>query len=455
MFKFLFGLFFGKPESGVEPPRPPRTESIVEAPEGWIKKTEAKGEVLYQSPPVSRSTSTVLIGFDFGTHSTKVVCRERKRSGMDANIVVFDRPSPGYPLTASPSLVCVDRGKLYFGSEALTRKSGKVYHSLKVELIPGMRRPRSEFPEGLDSKLLIAAYLAWAFQRVNENLGEFQDAKKLLNISAPMDHFKSEELCKSYLSILQAAWNLGFEEFESTPIEQGIESHALRSIIEPLLAAPLDSESMRPYGVMPETIAPIISASLNPLSKPGMYAVIDMGAATTEVSIFHIGERGYDQKVLCYQDTTKLIGGNDLNSKTNRVKAVEEVIQKVKKQFTEAWFKGFQVDFYNHVAKQRWRQLSILISGGGTLHPEVRAFLDEFNPKAFWEAQGDLVGPVERERHLPASLSVASGTSEELSLYAVANGLAIDEKRWPIIYKDIDPLPPQAPEGKPDTYWGE
>ena len=452
MFRFLFELFFGKPKGDVERLSTPTTQPIVEPPKEDVKKPLEQWDVLYQSAP-ARANTTVIIGFDFGTHSTKVVCRERKRSGIDASIVAFDKPSPGYPSTASPSLVCIDQGRLYFGSEALARKSGKLYRSLKVELIPGMQRPRSEFPEGVDSKLLITAYLAWAFQRVQENLGEFQDANKLLNISAPMNHFKSDELCSSYLSILQAAWKLGFDQYESMPIKQGIELHSLRLTIKQLLAEPQVSESMRPYGVMPETIAPIISVSLNPLSKPGMYAVVDIGAATTEVSIFHIGEQGFDQKVLCYQDTTKLIGGNDLNSTTSTVKAVEGVIREVKQQFTEAWFRGFEIDRHNNVAQQRWSELSILISGGGTLHPEMRNFLDKFNPKAFWQSHGNLVGLVERERHLPTALSGARCTPEELSLYAVANGLAIDESRWPRIHDDIDPLPPQDPENKPDTYW--
>jgi hypothetical protein len=397
--------------------------------------------------------TTVLIGFDFGTHSTKVVCRERTRTGTDASIVVFDKPSPGYPSTASPSLVCIDQGKLYFGSEALARKSGKLYRSLKVELIPGMQRPQSEFPQGVDSKLLITAYLAWAFQRVQENLGEFEDARKLLNISAPMDHFKSDHLCNSYLSMLQAAWKLGFDECESTPIEQGIELHRLRSILKPLLAAPLESESMRPYGVMPETIAPIVSVSLDPLSNPGMYAVVDIGAATTEVSIFHLGDAGIGQKVLCYQDTTRLLGGNDLNANSTPAQ-VASVVEAVRRQFQETWVNGFQIDGNHRVARKRWCQLEILLSGGGVLHPAMLKFLTQFNPIAPWQSQGDLLGPVKWQKHVPTALGADRTVPElELSFYAVANGLAIDESKWPEIHQDVKRLPPPAQGNKPDGYW--
>jgi hypothetical protein len=460
MFQFLKRLFLGgaKQVESIPPTdtiddactrvSPPQESGVVMSPA--VKSNPS--EVISRA---RRIDTTVLLGIDFGTHSTKVVCRERRPIGYEAQIVAFDEPAKGYPQCASPSLVSVDEGRLYFGTTALNRSSGKLFRSLKVELIPGCQRPKSDFPDGVDSRLLIATYLSWAFQRVYANLGKFQGANKLLNISAPMDHFKNSRLQSSYLSILQTAWKLAFDDSDRIVIEQGIDIEKVQSIIEPLLDSPLEPESQRPFGVMPETIAPIVSVSLNPLYKPGMYAVVDVGAATTEVSIFHIGNRGSGQKVVCYQDTTRLVGGNDLESNGDPSElAVERVIDLIRQQFQAAWQAGFLIDARGQHARNRWKELTVLTSGGGTLHPKLAGFLNKFNPKQQFELHRDLLGPVIRERHYPQQLAKTQQLDRlNLSMFAVANGLAIDEPQWPEIHSDIKPISAPTQVDKPMGYW--
>lgn len=458
MFKFLKRLFGAKQVELTQPSdtRNESSSSVSLSKDSSVAMTAAvKSKSSEAISRVRRIDTTVLIGFDFGTHSTKVVCRERKPIGYEAQVIAFDESMNGYPQFASPSLVCLDEGRLYFGSAALKRSSGKLFRSLKVELIPGCQRPTSDFPSGIDSRLLIAAYLSWAFQQVYANLGKFQGANKLLNISAPMDHFKNSQLQSKYLSILQTAWRLAFDDSEEIVIGQGIDLEKVQSIIEPLLVAPLTPELQRPFGVMPETIAPIVSVSLNPLYKPGLYAVVDVGAATTEVSIFHVGERGSGQNVICYQDTTRLIGGNDLEFLCHASEeTVNRVIQLIGRQFQTAWQNGFMVDAKGQHARKRWSELTVLTSGGGTLNPKLASFLEKFNPKQHIELQGDLLGPVTRERHCPQQLAQKQQIDHlTLSMFAVANGLAIDEPHWPEIHREIKPISAPALEDKPIGYW--
>ena len=71
----------------------------------------------------------VVVGFDFGTHSTKILMRRR---GDDiADPVYLDAPTEGFPWFASPSLVQVAKGKLYFGRQALEVESGEAFSVTK------------------------------------------------------------------------------------------------------------------------------------------------------------------------------------------------------------------------------------------------------------------------------------------------------------------------------------
>jgi len=255
------------------------------------------------------TNGTLIIGFDFGTHSTKVVVRERGQPG--GSIAHFDEDAEGYPLHASPSLVRCVNDRLYFGTEALTRHGGKLFRSLKVSVLPQVEHIVASFSDELDSPLLVAAYFGWAFEKLRQSLPTSAEASVFMNLAAPMSHFESPELKNRYLQIIQAAWHLSFSS-EATPLHQGIGVSSVAQLIAPLLKEPIIGPELRRFEVLPETIAPVVSLSLDPWMEPGMYMIIDTGAGTTEMSVFHAGESETDQKVLCYRDETMLLGGNDL-----------------------------------------------------------------------------------------------------------------------------------------------
>ena len=56
------------------------------------------------------------VGFDFGTHSTKVIIRER--GNANGVVPVLDDACENYPLFASPSVVHFDGERLWFGARA-------------------------------------------------------------------------------------------------------------------------------------------------------------------------------------------------------------------------------------------------------------------------------------------------------------------------------------------------
>ncbi len=399
---------------------------------------------------------TIIIGFDFGTHSTKVVVRERGRA--DGHIARFDESSEGYPCYASPSLVRSVENRLFFGTEALRTSGGKLFSSLKVSLLPGFNYGTASFLDELDSPALVAAYFAWAFQQLRGSLKEYSEANLFLNLAAPMSHFENSELKNRYLRIIQAAWNLSFVE-QPIPIYQGIRSSEAARIVGPLLEAPVLGPEHRRFEVLPETIAPVVSLSLDPWMEPGMYMIADMGAATTEMSVFHAGETGAEQKVLCYQDETMLLGGTDLHlaeqleERQQRVE-IDRIVRRLEKQYPRLWQLGYQLDAPNHRSRERWKKLTLVLSGGGTRHEAVANRLSGVNPMQPWPHCDTRLNVC---RHMPGTLELESEMDDDDgSMFAVANGLAIERRHWPVVFQpdQIERVTPtEEVEKKPQGYW--
>ena len=403
---------------------------------------------LLRSPRGNRKT--VVVGFDFGTHSTKVVYRERGQA--DGQIGRFDEAADGYPMLTSPSLVRCTDGRLFFGTEALRASDGQLYRSLKVNLLPGYQQNATPYPDGLDSRFLVAAYFAWAFLELRKNLSEYAESNVFLNLAAPMSNLENAELKNSYLQIIQTAWKLALSE-NPVSICQGITLSRAREVISPLLNQPVLGTEHRRFEVLPETIAPVVSLSLDPWMKPGMYVIVDTGAGTTEISVFHAGESGADQKVLCYQDETMILGGNDLDLARGRPDRLDEITERLEKQYRRIWHLGYELDKPLHLARRRWKKLTLVLSGGGTRHDAVATRLGNVNPMHPWHDRDTrlTVG-----RHVPATLKLVSNMSDdERSMFAVANGLAIERMHWPIIFASgqIETLVPTEEVSKPQGYW--
>lgn len=398
---------------------------------------------------------TLVVGFDFGTHSSKVVCRERGR--RHGRIMQFDQQADGYPLFASPSVIRQVRNKLYFGSQAFKTSGGTLYHSLKVSLLTDSKPLSAAPPEGLTVDWLVAAYLAWAFLRIRCSLVDSGYTNIFLNVAAPMTHIENPKLKARYLSVVQAAWRLSFESHTHC-IEQGLTVDKMERMLRSVLSAAIESTEARHFEVLPETIAPVVSLSLDPLMKPSVYAIVDMGAGTTEFAVFHAGVPGVDQMVLCYKDKTILLGGNELQmaEQSGDASQVKAIVDRIEREYRQIWRNGYSVDAANELSKRRWKDLILVLSGGGTRHTAVDRRLRGANPVPRWP---DHPTSFEVCRHVPATLELENPMSiDDGSMFAVANGLAIERKKWPVVFEphEIEPLTaPPEPERRERRWWEE
>lgn len=384
------------------------------------------------------SNRRVTIGFDYGTHSTKVQVRWRGEPRSRV-ILVDDFPTPGYPAFASPSAIRVCGDRLYFGRRATTETGGAFYKSLKVQLLPPDRefgRETPTFPDGLRPEVLIGCYFAWAFGEIVEKLGVTAN-NVALNVAAPMNHIEDKALKERYLRIIQAAWEAVFGMNPIT-VDQGAILDDLRDFFETWLDQDVPGPEIRRFEVLPETLAPLVSLSADPRMEPGMYLMVDMGAGTTEFSINQVvqGNDGFgDRRVNCYVDRSIRLGGDDferLPDRVDRDQVREALLKEFRRAFDDTWYSGYMKDG-RPASKAKWRRLQVIQAGGGARHPDIQGFLESALPKDHWSV-AEL--SYQRSWHTPHRLDLDDLSQRpdpnDLPLLAVSHGLSVERRLWPV-----------------------
>lgn len=445
-----------KPTVAKPPPSP-----TVGPPSAVDTQSPGTFPTLAPTPPApvrARRTNNdpVIIGFDFGTHSTKVLARQRSKDR--ARVLAIDQPATGYPLFACPSLVRLDGDRLWFGTTALTRESGHLYRSLKVRLLgPHAEAEVEAFPNGPCPDVLVAAYLSWAFSNVKQKVHEhFNELNVRLNLAAPMNYHGDEKLKTRYLQIVTAAWDLSFGG-KGQRVPQGVRLADIESQLRELLHRPVPDEGDRLFDVLPETVAPIVSMSLDPRMSSGMYMIVDVGAGTTEVSMNHVNDPGAEQRVLCYHDESSLVGGDRFERAELHpdLTACAELVSEITKSMRKVWAIGYRKDAPSHPARKRWRQLTVLLAGGGARRRDLEEAIRSKHPTTMGLRDHEI--DYEVSWHRPSNIEFPDGLANaaaDLPLLSVAHGLTRERQTWPIVFNpsDIEVLDPTHKIEKPEAY---
>lgn len=455
------------------PPTPTPTEQSGSAMPGKIERVATPTETTSAAPPPAPAhpepivrrrdgPRPITIGLDFGTHSTKIVLRSR--GSESASLLRIDKPQQGYPSFASPSLVKVIDNKVCFGSKALEITGGKLYRSLKVQLLPpdGEDGCAPVFPSRLTPDLLVAWYLSWVLNRIRLALQKYYPhaAPRLyLNVAAPMNHIENESLKTRYLGIIQAAWESVFGQ-DPFPVQQGTSVTELCPRFKDWLEKEVPGRETRTFEILPETVAPIVSLSFDPRMDPGMYMIVDMGAGTTELSVNHVEEAGADQRVLCYEDESFRFGGDNFewleNSCGDGSSLREEkcrLVERFTQHFRRTWGTGYQKDGMNPAPRDKWRRFRALLTGGGAHRPEIERAIRNALPMTPWPI-GELY--YHAGWHEPTAIDWTSeGDKQSSSLLAVAHGLSVPRQQWPVFFVPGEVEVQEAPEAteRLPAYW--
>ena len=247
---------------------------------------------------------------DLGTSSTKVCVRERGKSPDEVATFACTLPDEGGFLC--PSLVALRGGRLYFGSRAETESdqpASLTFPHLKVCLTceaevgghklsdctscsnegrcSGVFSQPSLTGSSLKASDLAICFLAWVMGSIGNSLpselkqGQPGDPRLTFNVGVPVRYLDEEpRLKKAYWRVVSHAWRL------ARGVTQGIDLQTIRNWIDQLDAHGLPTEQELPVQLKTEAEAAIVSWLMSPEFLPGPYCLIDIGAWTTDVSLF-------------------------------------------------------------------------------------------------------------------------------------------------------------------------
>lgn len=313
---------------------------------GYLKK------LLQNNPHAIVSTSgdagqhkplSVTIGLDFGTCATKcVVNLEGAECGRDKFLAIaFPSETSRLGVLCVPTAIGVHDGNLHFCGGADHLREDCVIRSFKMAIpcigttwgayrCPLMLRDAPGHFEicgrHLSASDLAAMYLAVILrqirQQVSQHVGRKRDMTVFLNLAAPLNQLVgiSHESCspgtcdledemvrdtaisREYIALGQRSLFLSECCQNPWPVEEAVD--ALKRAKEQPILTLEDS----PAYVVPETLAAIAGYVNRPGTLSGRFMTLDVGAGSTDVSVFWLEKHGGKIKPWYYASRSLHVG---------------------------------------------------------------------------------------------------------------------------------------------------
>ncbi|HCM73666.1 MAG TPA: hypothetical protein DIS87_05970 [Armatimonadetes bacterium] len=385
---------------------------------------------------VPSSRARVIIGLDFGTHSTKVVLRRRGDTRARLFTPDIAIACEQYSPLVTPSLVRIDQNRLYFGTSAHRQEGGNCFRSLKVQLLT--QTTELVTADEYSPDVLVCCYFSWILSQIKKELDLCYGSgnyRPLLNTAAPMAQIENQLLKERYLRIVNVAWERVFVQSNGM-VEDGHECGPLMSeLARALKEATVPSRDVRAFDVLPETIAPLVSLARDPRMREGKHLVMDMGAGTTEFSINNVPARKDGRPILCFHDQSVLLGNERFEAEVDPSALVDELLRIA----VETWHIGFEKERHISLAsKEKWKALTVVLTGGGTRRDDVRRGIQRHRERMLYPWQGAAGTSYEVITHQPTEIDADGPTGGQLQLdgflLAVAHGLSYDRQTWPVVF---------------------
>jgi hypothetical protein len=276
----------------------------------------------------ARGERTLIVGVDFGTNSTKVIWQDLSSDSFE----VFQwRPhGEGLASILLPSTVMIRDGALYFGiSEQDVRRGDILLRSIKLCVLcsrkssicrcgnamaaAGMIR-MFKSAEPIPASSVSCLFLAYVFREVESRLmSQFPNEylHMVWNIGCPLDHLDATGRRGEWERMAGAAMELRTRVLNPTSSTLVAEATQL---IQHFTVPP---QEVRNYFVQPEGLAAVKAFLESPHAEPRTYAIVDVGAGTTEVSFFFNGrlmtEPGQPYRPSYLADSTEAVGGSKID----------------------------------------------------------------------------------------------------------------------------------------------
>jgi hypothetical protein len=392
------------------------------------------------TPRRQSERARVIVGCDYGTHSTKVLYRRRGEDRI--RLAQLGVPCAGYPECATPSVIRVKDDRLTFGRQAVAGRGGERFASLKVHLLRGNTAGTADLPKA--ATILNAVYLAWVFTKVRSIVEkECPSADITFQVATPVDYagyVGESDIKRRFQAVTQAAWKAAFDPAvrNKLSLRTGVSFEQACDVVQGLLEELLLPESESRCQILPETVAPIVALALDPEMQPGIYLMVDMGAGTTEISVVNSTANAEGEVATCYFDSTIEIGGDKFGRATalKDTATIDRLLYQLERQATVVHHSGFMKVAKNPVARRRWGELTVVLTGGGTRRDDVAgifrnprsahfgAYLKQFGFRSFV-----LDGP-----RINLDTSRLGVPAFEARYLVVARGLLVEQPQWPLTF---------------------
>jgi hypothetical protein len=277
---------------------------------------------------------TLVVGLDFGTSTTtKVVIHD----------LTFDRyealswsTALDFESVLLPSAVAIENGTLLFGNEAAACASpARLFSWFKICTLcasdPAICRrcggasPPGEFDVAdlgpIPGAAVSAAFLAFVMGAVRRRLRESYPGDQLeliWNVGCPIDRLDKLKAKQIYDAVVRVALA------ESETVVNGSPTSLFARLRDQLVTPP---ETDGALFVRPETHAAVMAFLRSPHADEMPYAIVDVGAGTTDISVFLYVQSpvlpGNPHIANYLADGTFAIGGDDIDFEIQRLRGCD------------------------------------------------------------------------------------------------------------------------------------
>ncbi|MBM4274061.1 MAG: hypothetical protein FJ134_06335 [Deltaproteobacteria bacterium] len=429
----------------------------------------------------TRRVIPIQVGLDFGTSCTKIAYSEI--GGRLFRAVVFNHLLPHVPAFALPSVLAIDeKGELLVGIQAarFLRQQSWLEGLQRLKMVVAGKydlayreaneanteaihldylKRHGKDPDFYSPERLTAIFLAYAMRQARKAIEQAPEYKGrqldlTFNICMPIDHLQNNQVKSVFEQIFAWAWAIEKNSPRNIGTAEVLEiSETTRSlaIYQP------DNPENRVFAV-PEAVAETASYLISLEKIPGLHAVIDFGAGTTDVSIFnlrghfglrdeelqqfwyaarnipwgmvhierlvaaHLGSICGEEGICSSQEVADCLARCQNNSESNLTSAAAlrgEINQKLAEFHESAGYRSTWAKAYGRLSRQTaWERVQVFIGGGGAQAPYVsQVFSEPWWPNLRTRYQVSLLPE-------PANYDAVGGKAP-FQRMAVAYGLAI------------------------------
>jgi|GEM_PF-7069411 len=428
------------------------------------------------------SRTRVTLGIDFGTSQTKVMFRQ---FDGDASIIV--PPGRGADL-CWPSTVVLRDGRFGFAEEPASDSDAKAFRWIKMLLAEPEDSDACRSMEqqcGCSPHCLAALYLAYVMRNARERIvGHLGPCDFTYNLSAPLADKSDIARGQRFDQALYWASGLADLAHQEWLCDDAIAAYESVKQAHPTAPDP----TVRDTFLFPEVHAAVAGLIRNNALEDGHYAVVDIGAGTTDVSVFLFrrgiqdfdafvnGQNAYfaagvlpvasneadkaiartvreaapalaldDEEVFALirgskersEDGTIEVGDDVKLSEEEVAAAAASVCERMHAHYRRVWGEAY----YMEKKAENWSELTVIMLGGGSL---FQPFWVTFERKP-WDAiqtEIDQIQIVFTEPLMVLRKDKLVPVSDVDFMFTVADGLSYHIARTPKAWEppEIDPM---------------